>query len=385
MTLRGHPARRRPSRGARPRARTHDVSVDAPTSRRGTALVTGASGFLGSRLVDGWAADDDDRLHDASASEPSRRGVVWRSATSRSRSRFASCSRRCGRRVVFHLASHVSGVRDPENVPLDPGREPRRRRERLLAALAADSRRVVLGGIVRGAGAGRRAEVAVRRSQGRRDCIRAHVLGALRALDRRPAAGDDLRRRAAGHREAHPVRHPLLPRRRGTRARERPSSVDCGSTSTTSSTHSCSPVRAGFDRRGDRHRLGRAPHDRRDRRHPGCADGRDDALPPSVSPTLVDQDRSRQTRDAAVAGGSSHALDDLDDLDIRFASTRSSAEDLYAPRLRGFSGQARRSRATTVALADRARRASPATRSRTRGRPSARRLLPPARTACEIR
>ncbi len=143
------PRRGRAPGGARPR-RARGVS--GTTSRDADpslsdALVTGASGFLGSRLVArlverGTTVTCTTRA----AGPPSNDRVVWRECDLTEPASVAELFTATRPAVVFHLASHVSGLREPENVHLTLAGNLTAAVNVLLAALEVGSRRVVLAG-----------------------------------------------------------------------------------------------------------------------------------------------------------------------------------------------------------------------------------------------
>lgn len=119
--------------------RTHPQLADA--------LVTGATGFLGSRLVDrlvggGVTVTCTTRSTDA----PAKDGVRWRRCDLTQAAAVTELFAEARPSVVFHLASHVSGVREPGNVPPTLAGNLIAAVNVLLAALEVGSQRVVLAG-----------------------------------------------------------------------------------------------------------------------------------------------------------------------------------------------------------------------------------------------
>jgi UDP-glucose 4-epimerase len=121
----------------------------------GGALVTGATGFLGSRLVA--------RLLDRgqsvtcvrrSGSPTFQDGTTWRECDLTDSDQVEMLFSATRPAVVYHLASHVSGRREPENVLPTLSGNLIGAVNVLLAALATRTRRVVLAGSYEEPGAG---------------------------------------------------------------------------------------------------------------------------------------------------------------------------------------------------------------------------------------
>jgi len=111
------------------------------------ALVTGATGFLGSRLVAhlvgrGISVTGTTR----STAPPARNGVRWRRCDLTKPTAVTDLFAETRPAVVFHLASHVSGSREPEHVPVTLAGNLTAAVNVLLAALQVGSQRVVLAG-----------------------------------------------------------------------------------------------------------------------------------------------------------------------------------------------------------------------------------------------
>jgi nucleoside-diphosphate-sugar epimerase len=111
-------------------------------------LVTGGSGFLGGRLVtrllaDGATVTCTTRIAGRS---PDTRNVTWRVCDLTDERAVRALFTEVTPEVVFHLAGHVSGLRDAENVVPTLVGNLVSSVNVLLAALAAGSRRVVLAG-----------------------------------------------------------------------------------------------------------------------------------------------------------------------------------------------------------------------------------------------
>lgn len=111
-------------------------------------LVTGASGFLGGRLVTRLLADGAKMTCTTRVAghSPGPGNVTWRVCDLTDERAVRAVFTEVTPDVVFHLAGHVSGLRDPENVVPTLGGNLVSAVNVLLAALAAGSKRVVLAG-----------------------------------------------------------------------------------------------------------------------------------------------------------------------------------------------------------------------------------------------
>jgi nucleoside-diphosphate-sugar epimerase len=113
----------------------------------GTTLVTGATGFLGSRLVRRIRVDGSRIVCTTrSATPPVVEGVLWRVCDLTRAEHVQALFEDERPSVVFHLASHVSGVREPDNVLPTLSGNLVAAVNVLLAAHATGGRRVVLAG-----------------------------------------------------------------------------------------------------------------------------------------------------------------------------------------------------------------------------------------------
>ena len=111
------------------------------------ALVTGATGFLGSRLVAHLVSRGITvTCTTRSTSPPASDGVRWRWCDLTKPTAVKDLFVETRPTVVFHLASHVSGLREPENVPVTFAGNLTAAVNVLLAALHVGSQRVVLAG-----------------------------------------------------------------------------------------------------------------------------------------------------------------------------------------------------------------------------------------------
>jgi nucleoside-diphosphate-sugar epimerase len=115
---------------------------------RGTVLVTGASGFLGSRLVDRLRTEGATTIvcTTRALETTDDECVTWRPCDLTEPASVRELFVETRPTVVFHLASHVSGARDPENVNPTLGGNLVAAVNVLLASLVVESRRVVLAG-----------------------------------------------------------------------------------------------------------------------------------------------------------------------------------------------------------------------------------------------
>jgi nucleoside-diphosphate-sugar epimerase len=111
------------------------------------ALVTGATGFLGSRLVHRLVSRGVTvTCTTRSANPPPLDGVRWRRCDLTQAVSVAEIFDETRPSLVFHLASHVSGLREPENVQPTFAGNLTAAVSVLLAALRVGSQRVVLAG-----------------------------------------------------------------------------------------------------------------------------------------------------------------------------------------------------------------------------------------------
>jgi nucleoside-diphosphate-sugar epimerase len=123
-----------------------DESTQTDPLRPGV-LVTGATGFLGSRLVAhlvgrGIAVTCTTR----STAPLAEDSVRWRQCDLTKPTAVTDLFAETRPALVFHLASHVSGLREPENVPLTLAGNLTAAVNVLLGALHVGSQRVVLAG-----------------------------------------------------------------------------------------------------------------------------------------------------------------------------------------------------------------------------------------------
>lgn len=115
----------------------------------GTVLVTGATGFLGSRLVERLRAERTTTVCTTRALDPAHDvdpELIWRECDLTEAESVRTLFQDVEPSIVFHLASHVSGARDADNVRPTLTANLLAAVNVLLAALDAGSGRVVLAG-----------------------------------------------------------------------------------------------------------------------------------------------------------------------------------------------------------------------------------------------
>jgi len=124
-----------------------DCESPQTDSQQADALVTGATGFLGSRLVDRLVSGGVTVTCTTRSTEaPVRDDVHWRRCDLTQPAAVTELFAETRPSVVYHLASHVSGLREPENVPMTLAGNLTAAVNVLLAALQIGARRVVLAG-----------------------------------------------------------------------------------------------------------------------------------------------------------------------------------------------------------------------------------------------